>query len=502
MGGSVKPFADQDGYYADGTKVNDPWTPSSDDGGGGMGGGGGGNENDQITKGLTANIDWDTPFGAIAFVPSYSESSSEGSGTMMGNEMTQEDSNTQEGAELRMTNSKNFEWFEWIFGGTYYRSEQSRYTNYVDPTHTDSGRDTVTKKEALYANISYPVWFHKKLSLTIGYRQSWDRNYSEEYGSAMAGTTGNPEQSSKPDIKYGFEYDAADNLMFYGSFSSSYRVPNAMSPGGSEPEELDSYTAGMKSRWFGNKLQVNASGYYYDYANKLCSGWKESDTITEYDLGDDYMSIGTDREGNPSATMEPDGQYPTRNADGSIYEFTIHDDQAQGYGAFTSLGLDLQTSWIVTSRDRLNFSISYLDSEWKDLHFHYTWYMYWPDEDYEGVTPVNSPKWSMTAGYERSIPLGSFGTMTAAIDMQHKTSYTMLWNPGDADQNGYSYQESYYLWDASASFNHASGRWSLNGYIKNITNYAVKKSYMGRTGSEELRIGDPRTYGASFSVKF
>lgn len=128
--------------------------------------------------------------------------------------------------------------------------------------------------------------------------------------------------------------------------------------------------------------------------------------------------------------------------------------------------------------------------------------MCWPDEDYEGVTPVNSPKWSITVSYERSIPLGSIGTLTPRIDIQHKTSYTMLWNPGDADQYGYSYQEPYYTYDASASFSHASGRWSLNAYVKNITNYAVKKSYMGMTGNEELRIGDPRTYGASFSVKF
>jgi hypothetical protein len=108
----------------------------------------------------------------------------------------------------------------------------------------------------------------------------------------------------------------------------------------------------------------------------------------------------------------------------------------------------------------------------------------------------------MTASYERNIPIGSIGTLTPRIDMQHKTSYTMLWNPGDADEGGYSYQEPYYTWDASASFNHASGRWSLNAYVKNITNYAVKKSYMGFTGSQSLRIGDPRTYGASLSVKF
>jgi iron complex outermembrane receptor protein len=128
--------------------------------------------------------------------------------------------------------------------------------------------------------------------------------------------------------------------------------------------------------------------------------------------------------------------------------------------------------------------------------------MYWPDEDYAGVTPVNSPKWSMTASYEHNFMLGALGTLTPRIDMQHKSEYTMLWNPGDQDPGGYSYQEGYYTYDASVKFNHSSDRWSLSAYVKNITDYAVKKSYMGRTGDEELRLGDPRTYGATFLISF
>jgi outer membrane receptor protein involved in Fe transport len=77
----------------------------------------------------------------------------------------------------------------------------------------------------------------------------------------------------------------------------------------------------------------------------------------------------------------------------------------------------------------------------------------------------------------------------------------MIWNPTDKDPYGYGHQEPYYLWDVSASFNHSSGRWSLNAYVKNVTDYAVKRSYMG-FAIYQLMIGDPRTYGATFSVKF
>jgi hypothetical protein len=43
--------------------------------------------------------------------------------------------------------------------------------------------------------------------------------------------------------------------------------------------------------------------------------------------------------------------------------------------------------------------------------------------------------------------------------------------------------------------------WPVLAYCKNIINYAVQKSYMGMQ-YYTMMIGDPRTYGASSSVKF
>ncbi|MBN1625085.1 MAG: TonB-dependent receptor plug domain-containing protein [Deltaproteobacteria bacterium] len=510
MGGSVVPFVDQD-------NVDDPWTPDTSDEADPILGAPNKNRADQITKGASANIDWDIFLGTISAVPSYSKSTSEGRQSRTQNETTsywnEERSFTQKGGELRMVNAEDFELFQWIFGGTLYKSEQYMFKDYDAATTTDETRITTQNKKALYANITYPTWFSDSLRLTFGYRQSWDENNSLKVGGFMAGTSGNPESYSKPDFKYGFEYDLAENLMLYGSYSSSYRSADAMSmPDASgnfpDPEELDAYTLGAKSRWFGNKLQVNASAYYYDYANKLCTGFKEALGVTEYDLGGDYMGVYEGGRGY-QAQATPDGLYPTPDIydldeDGDTTEpvaFDLHDANSQGTGAFKSLGMDLQTSWIITSKDRLNFSIAYLSAEWIDLHFHYQWYMYWPDEDYKGVTPTNSPKFSMTASYEHNFMLGSYGTLTPRLDMQRKTSYSMVWNPADKDPEGYGHQKPYYLWDASATFSHSAGKWSVNTYVKNITNYAVKRSYMGMM-SFTMMIGDPRIYGATLSVKF
>jgi iron complex outermembrane receptor protein len=512
MSGGVVPFVNQD-------DVEDPWT---------WDGQGVGNSEDQTTKGVNANIVWNTSIGNFELIPSYNESESTGretrtqesfpGGPMVTQTFDMGRGNTQEGADLRITNSADFTLFTWILGGTYYKSEQKNTTDYVDPTSVDESRTTTQSKEAIYANATVPI--SDRFRLNGGYRQSWDESKSTSTGN-RAETSGNPEGYNKPDYKAGLEYDAAENVMLYGNYASSYRSGDSMAMADADgnypdPEELDSYTIGLKSRWLENKLQFNVTAYWYDYKNKLCTGFKQATGLTEEDLGDDYISIGVDDRGNPSAVQTPDGQYPTMDVDpvtgaptdadkngeyGDIYNFQINDPNSQGTGTFTSKGIDLQTTWVPTGSDRVNLSISYLDAQWETLSFHYYWSMYWPDENYEGLTPTNSPKWSVTGNYEHVFMLGGFGTLTPRIDLYYKSEYSMIWNPADKDPLGYGVQEAYTTFDLSAALDHSSGRWSLNAYCKNVTNYAVKKSYMGMM-SYTMMIGDPRTYGASLSVRF
>jgi hypothetical protein len=43
---------------------------------------------------------------------------------------------------------------------------------------------------------------------------------------------------------------------------------------------------------------------------------------------------------------------------------------------------------------------------------------------------------------------------------------------------------------------------SLNAYVKNATDYAVKPFWMNTSGSYSLDLNDPRTFGAVVPVKF
>jgi outer membrane receptor protein involved in Fe transport len=108
----------------------------------------------------------------------------------------------------------------------------------------------------------------------------------------------------------------------------------------------------------------------------------------------------------------------------------------------------------------------------------------------------------MTAAYERNFTLGSWGMLTPSVDMQYKSETNLKFDAGQVDALGYSFQESYTLWNASVTFNSSSGKWSANASVKNIFDYAVKRSYIARGQSVVLMLGEPRIIQVGLNVKF
>jgi iron complex outermembrane recepter protein len=496
--------------YTRGAKVTDPWT---------WDGNGVGNSFDQVTKALNGEINWKTSFANISAVPSYNKTTSTGHGsqtTPQGvlREYDQGRGNTQKGAEVRMTNTEDFTLFQWILGGTYYKSVQSSYQIYTFSSDgsavAPNTQDTTQSKKAIYGNITYPLWFYDSVRVTAGYRKSWDESNTVAPGpGSTVLTTSGAKPYSKPDIKFGFEYDVNKDMMAFGTYATSYRSGNGMAmpnAAGKYPanEELKATTIGLKSRWLDNKLQVNASVFFYNYKNKLASGFMAAYGLTETAFGYDAISAVRNNRGQYAVTLAPDGQYPTMNPTNpsQVWTFQLNDPNSQGTGDFKSKGLDLQVAYILTSADRLNFSASYLDEVWKTLHFRYYWYMIFPDGDYAGVTPANAPKLSMTASYEHNFMLGNFGILTPRIDLQRKSKYKLAADPTNPDPIGFGNQDAYFKGDLSAAYSANSGKWTLNAYCKNFTNEAVKTTYMSFGGSYRMSLTDPRTYGATLSVKF
>jgi hypothetical protein len=63
-------------------------------------------------------------------------------------------------------------------------------------------------------------------------------------------------------------------------------------------------------------------------------------------------------------------------------------------------------------------------------------------------------------------------------------------------------QEPYHISDFTMVYAHSNGKWSLTGYVKNLENYAVKRSIVVMGNTSDMMIGSPRTYGGILSIRF
>jgi iron complex outermembrane receptor protein len=180
LGGEVQLFDKEDGNWVsideDGNvvqegKVTNPWTSSGT-------GGGGEASADAETKGIQAEISWDTAIGALSVVPNYSKQESsdfdDAVWSQQNSEYTAqytENTTEQKGAEVRLASPGDF-FFKWIVGGTYYDSDRENITDDYDNDGNDQYQNTTQKNKALYANITYPLT--DTFRGTVGYRRSWD----------------------------------------------------------------------------------------------------------------------------------------------------------------------------------------------------------------------------------------------------------------------------------------------------------------------------------------
>lgn len=452
-------------------------------------------------KKIYGRMDLDLGFGSLSFVPSYSNSKghSEMYDIQMG--LSKQDRKTEErGGELRMTSTSDST-ITWIVGLNYYKSSDILdQDTYIDGVATGEYNYNTLDDEskAAFANVTYPIT--DRFRTTAGYRRSW-----EDVDVYRDGAIKMPSGSYKiniyeynssykaPDYKLGVEYDLSESAMVYANWTTSYRAQGLQNgTGGSyvatpPPEKLKAYTVGSKNRFLNNKLQVNAEAFYYDYKNYFVQ-----------EVKDGYY--GTDLE-NPTS------------------EFADSDPGSSTWGEGHMMGVDLKTSTQITAQDTLSLSVSYLKTEWDDLTFNYqypyevtsTSFREYPGEivaitiapmeavSYKGKSMTHSPKYTITSSYRHVFNLWNGGVLESQIDANYKSSFRLTWDDSDYP---YNYQEAYYKFDVSATYNNPDGKWSLSSYVRNVQNYAEKLGYMSRPDAGYTTIGTPRTYGAVLTVRY
>ncbi|MGC3981868.1 MAG: TonB-dependent receptor [Steroidobacteraceae bacterium] len=260
-----------------------------------------------------------------------------------------------------------------------------------------------------------------------------------------------------------------------------------------DPEYLTAYEIGSKNMLLNDRLRVNGSLYYYDYKG------------FQFNYAVNWV--------NPAAGVDPDFQ-PLTGQTGNAKKAT-------------SYGGEIETSYLITANDKLDFNVSYIHARLKEVQVSSlaaasvkAW-----AAALTNFTFPHAPSWQLTPRYSHVFNLNGHGDITANMDAQYSSKqYTNLPSscqqiPGNyaagtcaatplvVDDHVLTYyvQPAFTKMNASVAYHSTNSKWSVTGYINNATN---KKTIVSNTppnsfvgfGSAGFTPDDPRTYGVIVSA--
>jgi iron complex outermembrane receptor protein len=272
----------------------------------------------------------------------------------------------------------------------------------------------------------------------------------------------------------GAEYDVGDASMLYVMVDRGFKsggIFSGRSPGNDYgPEFLTSYTAGMRNELFGQTLQLNLEGFYWDY--------------TDYQ----FTFVNIDTLGVPALV--------TRNA-----------GEARVYGG------SIDVVWKPSYLDTLKLNVEYLNAKFTDFTYRECPGLGIVDVantpgggttplfgfDCSGLPLPRAPKWSINAGYQRVFELANGADIVFDADGQYSSSYKL-----DLTYVDFLTQDPFVWLNAQVAYHSPEDNWSIAAWVQNITNEAVYNDArrFGSTNYSGADIRPPRTFGVRGQVRF
>ncbi|WP_374408955.1 TonB-dependent receptor [Pelagerythrobacter sp.] len=265
-------------------------------------------------------------------------------------------------------------------------------------------------------------------------------------------------------------YDVSDEVMVYASYSKGFKG-GGFDPRGSanapaidvngdgafsydeiydfllfEPEEVDSYEAGVKGSALGGDLNFALTGFYADYTNVQVPG-----------------SIGIDADG--------DGVFEgfsgvTTNAASATFKGLEFETSASFARGFAGAG----------SRMTFAGTLGYIDAEYDEFVGNL-------GTDVSDITDIqNTPTWTASGTLGGVIPMGADADLNASTTVSYRSKTQQFEYPSP-----YLDQDAYALWDASLVYSFGGDRYSIGVHAKNI----LDKRY--KTSGYQFLVVDPAT---------
>lgn len=387
---------------------------------------------------------------------------------------------------------------KWNLGYYHYAYTYASYGPHDTTYGTQGFNNLVT--DAFFGEVTYPV--SDTFRLIAGARESLNSrkvNFGYNNGDPTPNFT---KKFRHFDYRAGLEYDAAPASMVYATVSSGYRPGGLGSYTGTpgnyvaqsySNEVTTSFELGSKNRFLDNRLQVNADIFYY--IQKGIQDTDRYDGVT-FNLNGATVACGNaDAPGVVNSFFHVECQAP-------VLSLNAHE-----------IGVEGQIIYKLTSDDQISFNATYLKATFDknqtscatlglgtipagvcangytspNLNDPQT-PMYF---NVNGLVEPHSPKFVATASYRHTFHFGGYD-LSAGGGAFYTTGYY-----NSPVEIAYSFQPQYITGAVDVNFGPRQGRWTLSGYIRNVSDYAVKIATFPST-----EIGDPRTYGATLKVNW
>ncbi len=372
--------------------------------------------------------------------------------------------------------------FVWQVGGFYFHENQiitrGLYLPMAGAFANFFYRPYVTSdSKSAFAQATYWI-VPDTLSFTGGIRYTDDKKDAEyiNYGFYRSPTMARPPaDGSGPGavIRYptykedkitwtaGVEYKPARDNLLYAKVSTGYKSGGFDLVGSFNAENLTAYEIGSKNRFMGNRLEFNASAFYYDYKDQQVQ----------------------------------------------VYIDTTVGARTFNAGKSRVWGIETDTAVRLSPNDRVSLIVNYIDARLQQFAGIPAPTLANPPAnvprltlDLAGNVAPQAPKWTIGINYTKTIELGDGYKLVANGFSRFKSRYFLTAFNYRGDE-----VDAFTTTDLSLELNMPNNRFSIQGYVRNVENNRVK-TYAGFTGGGiniyNWNFGQPRTYGVQGSFRF
>ncbi|EIZ78832.1 Outer membrane salicin receptor, partial [Novosphingobium sp. Rr 2-17] len=446
-----------------------------------------------------AEAHWNMGWATLTYLPAlrtwHQDSNAIFTGFTSGTQTKQTPKDNFWTQELRLASNSGSKLI-WQTGALYYKNDlrtfnSNTFSNGAHAYISDTTKHTTAF--GIFGEMTYP--FTDNLRLTAGLRYDVTKvQVAQDYTSNIALATnpsGLPEDlvtaSLPADLgtqkfhnwtyKIRLENDLTPSNMVYGSVATSFSPgdvslttcapTNAPCPVVLAAETLTAFEIGTKNRFLSNRLQVNGAVYYYDYGG--------------------YQTAGINVSPNPLNPVFQTLSVPVK-----------------------SYGFEMDAVYQITGADRLMLNFAYTHARYVDKSALFAQFV-------ANDTISTAVPFTANATYEHVFTFAGGSNLRFRADGRYlspRNITDVTQQQVDVGADKYAHMGSEFIGNVNATWTSADDRFSVTGYVRNITDnrYFVARTitttgFSGPVPSDQWTfatqaLSDPRTYGFVVGVRF